>query len=80
MSESHTDLTIVLVLYNSKEVVETCLAPFSPEQKIIAVDNACTDGSAELVLTLHPQATIIRNEENLGYGPAGNRCGRPAIY
>lgn len=74
MTETHADITIVLVLYNSREVIETCLAPFSPDQKIIAVDNASADGSAELVLRLHPQAKIIRNEKNLGYGPAVNQA------
>ena len=72
--EHFDDITIATVLYNSREVVEGCLAGFSKEQKIIAVDNGCSDNSASLVSSLHPQARIIRNDENKGYGPAANQA------
>jgi len=73
-SEIFDDITVVTILYNSEEVVENCLERFSDEQKIIAVDNACSDTSVSIVQQKHPNAKIIRNEENRGYGPAVNQA------
>ena len=72
--EKFDDITVVTILYNSQEVVENCLEGFSNEQKIIAVDNGCSDTSVSIVQQKHPNAIIIRNEENKGYGPAVNQA------
>ena len=72
--EYFDNITIVLVLYNSHEVIGNCLDGFSQDQKIICVDNASTDASAELVLRLHPQTKIIKNDENRGFGSAANQA------
>jgi N-acetylglucosaminyl-diphospho-decaprenol L-rhamnosyltransferase len=68
------DITVVLVLYNSEDVIKYCLSGFSQDQMIIAVDNASTDSSAALLLSLHPQAKLIQNTKNKGYGPAANQA------
>lgn len=72
--ERFDDITIVLVLYNSQGVIENCLRQFSNDQKIIGVDNASTDASAALVLQLHPQARVIKNHKNRGFGSAANQA------
>ena len=72
--EYFDDITIALVLYNSEEVIENCLQLFSQDQKIIAIDNASTDASATLVSQLHPQARIIKNDVNRGFGRAVNQA------
>ena len=40
--------------------------------EIIVVDNASSDGSAELVENNFPQARLIRNPANLGFAKANN--------
>lgn len=44
--------------------------PLSTE--LIVVDNASTDGSAEMVVAEFPETRLIRNAENLGYARANN--------
>lgn len=44
------------------------------ESELIVVDNASTDGSAELVRQLVPDAQLVRMPENVGYGAAINRA------
>lgn len=55
-------ITFVVVSYNTRAFLERCLATL-PGPTIV-VDNASTDGSAELA--------TIRNEHNLGFGTAAN--------
>ncbi len=55
-------VTFVVVSYNTRAHLERCLATL-PGSTIV-VDNASTDGSAELA--------TIRNERNLGFGTAAN--------
>ena len=40
---------------------------------VIVVDNASSDGTLELLATRFPHVTVIRNEENIGFGRAVNR-------
>jgi GT2 family glycosyltransferase len=42
--------------------------------ELIVVDNASSDGSAEAAAEAFPEAVILRNEENLGFGAANNRA------
>ena len=68
------DITVVIVLYNSQRVVKNCLDRFSQNQKIIFVDNCSSDQSVEIVNQLRPNAKIILNKENKGYGSAANQA------
>lgn len=77
------DLAIVVVSYCTRELLRDCLrsvyasqGPFTFE--ICVVDNASTDGSAEMVAREFPQAALIANQENRGY-PAANNQGLRAF-
>lgn len=73
-----TDLGIVIVSWNTRELLRKCLqSVFASEgitSQVVVVDNASSDGSAEMVRAEFPQAMLIANTDNVGY-PAGNNLG-----
>jgi len=78
MLQADLVLSVLLVSYNTKELLRECLQSLlasckavSPE--IIVVDNASRDGSAEMVNTLFPEVMLIRNESNAGFARATNQ-------
>jgi len=71
------NLAIVIVNYNTRELLANCLAsvyvsdtdiPFH----VLVVDNLSSDGSAEMVKARYPQATLIVSDRNGGFGYANN--------
>lgn len=68
------DTTVVAVAYNSADVIETGLGALASARAIVVVDNASTDGSADKIAQRFPNATVIRNSENRGYGRAMNQA------
>lgn len=71
------DLSIVIVSFNTRAVLQECLERLAPEidgiaTEIIVVDNASRDGSAEMVESRFPQACLIRSSVNLGFAAANN--------
>lgn len=75
-----TTLAIIIVSYNVRELLRACLAAtyaslaHSPEldASVWVVDNASSDGSADLVATEFPQATLIARHDNLGFAGGNN--------
>jgi N-acetylglucosaminyl-diphospho-decaprenol L-rhamnosyltransferase len=72
------DLGIVIVSYNTCDLLRTCLRSVYASQgdldlKICVVDNASSDGSAEMVAAEFTQAQLIVNAENVGYPVANNQ-------
>jgi len=72
------DLAIIIVSKDSRDNLDNCLAsvfssnyPFS--YRVVVVDNASQDGSAEMVIAKHPDALIIKNAENTGFSAAANQ-------
>lgn len=77
LKNSFCTLSIVIVSYNSSNYLKKCidsLLKFKPpfDFEIIAVDNASTDGSAELIKNNYPSVSLILNEKNLGFAAANN--------
>ena len=80
MSESETyavDVSIVIVSFNTREVLRDCLQSIERESEglrveVLVVDNNSSDGSAEMVGEEFPGVCLIESEINLGFGPANN--------
>ncbi len=72
-------LSIVIVNYNAREHLENCLAslhsaPPATPHDIIVVDNASTDGSADVVRARWPAVKVLAQASNVGFA-AGNNAG-----
>jgi GT2 family glycosyltransferase len=69
--------TVIVVTYNSAEVVGDCLDALCrqdhQDREVVVVDNASTDGTAELVAVRYPLVTLVRNAVNTGYAGGCNR-------
>lgn len=72
-----SDLAIVIVNWNTRDMLRDCLTSLGGEQSwsyhVIVVDNASTDGSAEMVTREFPQVHLISNKENAGFARANNQ-------
>lgn len=71
------DLSIVIVNWNTKDLLNDCLISIYQETKdihfeIIVVDNGSKDGSLE-ILKKFPDVILIKNRRNLGYSKANNQ-------
>lgn len=71
-SAAAAHVTVVMVTYNSCHVLAASLAPLRAFPHVTVVDNASHDGTADEVRHLLPQAQVIRNDINVGFGRANN--------
>jgi GT2 family glycosyltransferase len=75
-------ISFVIVTYNSLETIRECLASvFAQETKpleVIVVDNASADATPDFVGAQFPDAVVIRNDYNAGFGVANNTAARIA--
>ncbi len=83
MSKRDPDISIIVVSYNTRDLLAECLNSFSPSEQaglaeVWVVDNGSTDDSAELVAARFPNAHLIRNGRNLGFAAANNQALRLA--
>jgi len=72
------ELSIVIVSYNTKLLLQRCLESLGGEKKsnereIIVVDNASTDGSQQMLEEKFPLVKLIKNAENVGFAKAVNK-------
>jgi N-acetylglucosaminyl-diphospho-decaprenol L-rhamnosyltransferase len=70
---SLVQVSVVVVSYNTRDKLCKCLGAVEAEHELIVVDNASTDGSADMVEAQFPHAVLIRNTENRGFGAANNQ-------
>lgn len=71
------DVSIIIVNYNTKQLLADCLTTVFEKTKdvayeVIVVDNASTDGSEEYITKRFPNIKWINSGENLGFGRANN--------
>lgn len=73
-----TDLSIIVVNFNTKELLESCLNSVLAHTsgisyELIVVDNDSRDGSADLIVQQFARKVkLIALPENIGFGPANN--------
>ena len=71
------DISVVIVGWNALKYLELCLrsveeAPPRRSMETFVVDNASTDGSAEMVEARFPWVKLIKSKENLGFSKGNN--------
>ncbi len=77
------DLGIVIVNWNTKDLLRRCLQTILASTgqftfKVVLVDNASTDGSADMVRTEFPSVDVIASPTNGGFS-YGNNLGLKAL-
>jgi len=73
------ELTISIVTYNSLDFLKDCLKsifknPPSSKYRVVVVDNASEDGTAEFLKKNYPEVSLIKNSENIGFAAANNKA------
>ena len=79
MSETAPDITVSIVSYNTRELLQACLRSLKERVdagevslEIVVADNGSTDGSIEMMRTEFPAVRLIETGGNIGYGRANN--------
>lgn len=77
------DLSIVIVNYNVRDLLRDCLRSLGQDlerlrAEVFVVDNASSDGSAEMVAAEFPWVVLIRGSRNVGYSAGNNLALRRA--
>jgi GT2 family glycosyltransferase len=71
------EVAVAIVSWNTRDLLRRCLESFATEVdsgrcEVWVVDNASSDGSAEMVAADFPWVRLEASKENLGFGPAIN--------
>lgn len=82
MGNDTLDLSIVIVSWNTRDLLDACLASVfadltrapSLRGEVWVVDNSSADGSAALVREKYPAVRLIENQENVGFARANNQA------
>ncbi len=77
MSASRPDISIVIVSYNVRDLLENCLySLFSAldgiTHEVFVVDNDSDDATVDMVRQRFPEVELIASENNLGFARANN--------
>ena len=71
--------SILIVNWNDRDRLARCLAALSNlDAEILVVDNASSDGSAEMVSSRYPRVHLLASASNLGFGAGVNAAARVA--
>ncbi len=72
------DVTVVTVTYQAADLVLDCLAGLRAQRlggrtmEVVVVDNASSDGTADLVERHHPEVRVMRSPVNRGFAGGNN--------
>lgn len=71
------DVSIIIVSYNTAELITDCLKSVQDssgvEKEIFVVDNASSDNSVKVIADRFPAVKLIANNDNKGFGAANNQ-------
>jgi N-acetylglucosaminyl-diphospho-decaprenol L-rhamnosyltransferase len=72
------DLSVIVVNYNTEGYLERCIGSVYASagevaMEVVVVDNASTDGSADLASAKYAGVSLIRNAQNRGFAAAVNQ-------
>lgn len=72
------DLSVIVVSWNVRDMLKRCLTSIfltalPLDIEVIVIDNASSDGSAEMVASHFPAVKLIVNEANSGFSKANNQ-------
>jgi N-acetylglucosaminyl-diphospho-decaprenol L-rhamnosyltransferase len=68
--------TVAVVSFDTCALLDRCLTSLRGVGDVWVVDNGSSDGSAEMVRSRHPWASLVVADENLGFGRAVNLVAR----
>jgi GT2 family glycosyltransferase len=75
------DLSIIIVSWNTRDMLAACLASLydkpslhSSRTEVFVVDNASADGSADMVRERFPAVRLIECDDNLGFAGGNNHA------
>ena len=75
-------ITVIVVSYEARSYLERCLGSLdslaAKGHEILVVDNASSDGSADLAREGFPFCRVLALERNVGFGAANNLAAREA--
>ncbi len=76
-------VSVCIVNWNCRELLRACLRSLTSRRQgvrveIVVVDNASTDGAAEMVHADFPRVRLIRNTVNAGFAQSNNQAARLA--
>ncbi len=71
---SSADVTAIVVTFNSEHCIENLSTMLRDVENTIFVDNNSSDGTVVKILSIFPNAKIIRNTKNIGFGAANNKA------
>lgn len=71
------DLSIIIVSYNTKKLLDDCLKSVFERKAelkfdVVVVDNASSDGSPLMVKKKYPKVKLVVNKKNMGFAKANN--------
>ena len=67
------DLTIIILTYNSSQIIKKCLESFTTDNyQIFVIDNASSDDTISIVKKNFLSIKVIKNDQNIGFGRANN--------
>jgi len=71
-------VSVTVVTYNSGRFIRRCLESVLeqryPNLEVIVIDNASTDGTADILELFEGRCSVVYNEENIGFAAAQNQA------
>jgi N-acetylglucosaminyl-diphospho-decaprenol L-rhamnosyltransferase len=79
IAQEPVDVSVCIASWNCRSLLRECLLSLRDEQRrvrleVIVIDNASTDGAAEMVSREFPEVTLHVNPANFGFSRANNQA------